>query len=88
VSKVSVESEGGLARPPHPAAVAEMTLRDLEENQGWQVTLDEAGERFLVTCPHGTLTYPWPVALDPGWRWNDHFKRMIKGHKESCAEVA
>lgn len=47
-------------RRPHPAPEAEMTLRDLEENQGWHVTWNEAEDLFVVECPHGQAPYKWP----------------------------
>jgi hypothetical protein len=70
------------ARKPHPDPLAEQVLKDLEENQGWRITWDEAGDHLLVECPHGQ--YQWPVTLEPRWRWNDHFKRMMGEHREQC----
>jgi site-specific recombinase XerD len=35
-----------------------------------------------IECPHGQ--YQWPVTLEPRWRWNDHFKRMMGEHREQC----
>lgn len=72
------------ARHPHPDPIAEQVLADLEQNHGWQITWDEAGNVFLVQCPHGKYTYSWPTELPPRWRWRDHFNRMNTGHKEQC----
>lgn len=74
-------------RRPHPDPLAEQVLADLEQNQRWRITWDEAGNVFLVQCPHGKYTYPWPVSLEYRGRWNDHFKRMMAGHKEQCPEA-
>ena len=73
-------------RREHPSRVAEMTLADLE-GKGWRVTWDGPGNVFLVTCPHRKYTYRWPVSLSPGWRWDDHFKRMMGEHKQRCAQA-
>jgi hypothetical protein len=64
--------------------VAEKTLQDLEENQGWRITWDEAGNQFVVECAHSRYRYEWPGTLQPGWRWGDHFKRMMAGDREAC----
>ncbi len=71
------------ARQPHPSTVAETTLRDLEV-KGWRLVWDEPGNVLLVTCPEGKFTYRWPASLNPGWRWDGHFKRMMAEHRRAC----
>jgi len=48
------------------------------------VAWDQAGNVFLVTCPHRKYTYRWPVSLGSGWRRADHFKRMMGEHQQQC----
>jgi hypothetical protein len=72
----------GAARRPNRDPLAEQLFQDLE-GKGWRITWDDAGKHFRVACPHdGKFVYEWPMALEPGWRRADHFKRLNDGHKD------